>query len=192
MILRTYAYVNGSSVRIWLFLNMKVPDDLDSRPNFDSTDIGYIEPGHGLKGKKQWLHSNDDLAVMYEKHAGRRSILLWAYSVSGKEKSTSQKKGTNYEEHRRSLSEVDEKYEALRKKHGTKYSPEQLRMWAQLIRLGKHESMEEPPDKPFWRGRKRRHDSDSQPASNVISPKKKISVRSEIAIGPVGQVAQTK
>ncbi len=31
-------------------------------------------------------------------------------------------------------------------------------MWAQIIRLGKHESTDDPPDKPFWRGRKRQQD----------------------------------
>ncbi len=36
------------------------------------------------------------------------------------------------------MSEVDEKYDELQKKHGTNYTLEQLRMWAQLIRLGKH------------------------------------------------------
>ncbi len=28
-----------------------------------------------------------------------------------------------------------------------------------MIRLGKHESTDDPPDKPFWRGRKRQQDA---------------------------------
>ena len=55
-------------------------------------------------------------------------------------------------------------------------------MWAQLIRLGKHDSMDDPPDKPFWRGRKRKNEF-SQPSPRKIagiSPSKKVSVRSEL------------
>ena len=41
------------------------------------------------------------------------------------------KKGeSNFETHKKSLGEVDDKYEELKKIHGTKYTPEQLRMWA--------------------------------------------------------------
>ena len=28
--------------------------------------IGYIEPGHGLRGKQRWLSSTDDLRAMYQ------------------------------------------------------------------------------------------------------------------------------
>ena len=35
------------------------------------------------------------------------------------------------------------------------YDEERLRMWARLIQMDKHRSLDEPPDKPFWRGRKR-------------------------------------
>ena len=28
------------------------------------TQLGYIEPGHGLKGKQQWINGDDDLAEM--------------------------------------------------------------------------------------------------------------------------------
>ena len=60
---------------------------------------------------------------------------------------------------------------------------EQLRMWAQMIRLGKHESTDDPPDKPFWRGRKCQQDVSylsPSPKRASISPSKKVSVRSEL------------
>lgn len=109
-----------------LFLSAKVPQEVVNRPNFDSTALGYIEPGHGLKGKKQWLHTDGDLKAMYDKHVGKRNVLLWALSQqktsSGrrqKKLSESSKDGTvsgktNYQQHKSSLSEVDEKYEELR------------------------------------------------------------------------------
>ena len=60
-------------------------------------------------------------------------------------------------------------------------------MWAQMIRLGKHESTDDPPDKPFWRGRKRQQDvsclSPSPKRASFrpdVSPSKKVSVRSEL------------
>ena len=71
------------------------------------------------------------------------------------------------------------------KKHGNKYTPEQLKMWAQYIQLGKHDSTDEAPDKPYWRGRKRQNTLPQLPlakriATASVSPTKKISVRSEL------------
>ena len=34
--------------------------------NFD--EIGYIEPGHGMKGKKLWITRDDDLKEMYDRY----------------------------------------------------------------------------------------------------------------------------
>ena len=136
----------------------------------------------GWKEKKQWLNNNEDLKVMYQKHVGKRSILLWAYfNIPRRENCSTGKKVSNFEQHKRSLDEVDEKYDELRKKHGTNYTLEQLRMWAQMIRLGKHKSIDEPPDKPFWRGRKRKEVLQPSPRKIAdISPSKKVSVRSEL------------
>ena len=45
---------------------------------------------------------------------------------------------------------------------------------------------DDPPDKPFWRGRKRQQDSSqsssptSKRSSNAVSPSKKVSIRSEL------------
>ncbi len=37
--------------------------------------IGYVEPGHGVKGKQQWLDTDGDLKQMYETHQRRKEIL---------------------------------------------------------------------------------------------------------------------
>ena len=49
----------------------------------DVTEMGYISPGHGAKGKHNSLISDDDLQLMYE-YEGRRGIngvLLWCFGA---------------------------------------------------------------------------------------------------------------
>ena len=59
-----------------------------------------------------------------------------------------------------------------------------------MIKMGKHDSYDEAPDKPFWRGRKRQC-SDDQPESHssskrlalsttIASPSKKVEIRTEL------------
>ncbi len=46
------------------FLGSKVPPSVDiggEKPDFTEVDIGYIEPGHGLKGRKEWINIDDDV-----------------------------------------------------------------------------------------------------------------------------------
>lgn len=171
------------------FLAAKVPsiEVNGNKPDFENVEVGYIEPGHGMKGRKLWLRTDNDVEEMYNKHVGKQSILLWAYSCvqSFTRNKPVKKVDSNFAQHKESLSEVDEKYDELRKKHGKKYTLEQLRMWAQLIHLGKHDSVDDPPDKPFWMGRKR----DTLPIAKrlcsgvaSVSPTKrsKVSIRSEL------------
>ena len=49
---------------------------------------------------------------------------------------------------------VDDICEELQAKHKSKYSLEQLGMWAHLLQIGKHESYKKPPDKSFFTGKK--------------------------------------
>ena len=44
---------------------------------------------------------------------------------------------------------VQEVVDELKKKHGSKYSSERLNAWAHVVNLGKHGSLDEPPDLPF-------------------------------------------
>ena len=132
-----------------VFLGEMIDVDNTEQPDFSSVDLGYLEPGHGMKGKNQWLHSDDDVKEMYAKHVGRRNIQLWGYSHV---KVFSKKEATSFEAHKKSFVEVDESYDELRT--WIPVYPEQLRMWAHMVCLGKHESLDEPQDKPFWCGRK--------------------------------------
>ena len=49
----------------------KVADHLDQ--------LGYIEAGHGLRGKQRWLVVDSDLEEMYTFHKGKKEILLWCF-----------------------------------------------------------------------------------------------------------------
>ena len=42
--------------------------------------FGYVEPGHGAKGKHQKLMTIEDLRNMYKVYEGRKEILLWSCS----------------------------------------------------------------------------------------------------------------
>ena len=46
--------------------------------------MGYVEPGHGMKGRKIWIHTDEDLKMMNEKHDKKRSVLLWCYTEASK------------------------------------------------------------------------------------------------------------
>lgn len=120
------------------------------------------------KGKKQWLITDDDVEEMYKKHLGKRSIQLWAYSCVQSNKTKSAKRvDSTYAE---SLDDANEKFDELCEKHGDKYTPEQLKMWAQYIRLGKHDSTDEAPDNPYWKGRKRQGTHSEVPPAKILSP----------------------
>ena len=75
-------------------------------------------------------------------------------------------------------------YEQLREKH-TSYDEERLRMWAHLVQMGKHASLDEPSDKPYFRGRERpnnEHDTLSCSKTRIVSnsPGRKVSIRMEL------------
>ena len=42
--------------------------------------MGYIEPGHGMKGKQHHLESDEDLDCMYGDYLNKR-ILLWCFAA---------------------------------------------------------------------------------------------------------------
>ena len=36
--------------------------------NLGEVEMGYFEPGHGMKGRKIWLYGDGDVTEMYQKH----------------------------------------------------------------------------------------------------------------------------
>lgn len=41
--------------------------------------LGFLEPGHGAKGKMRELHDDEDVAEMYILHKRKSDVLLWLY-----------------------------------------------------------------------------------------------------------------
>ena len=151
--------------------------------------IGYIEPGHGLSGKKKWLTSEYDLSDMYEASKGKCDITLWCYGpapcsdpVRARKRQQSvgaegakAPKTSRYDTHVDRMAEVATIEDELQEKHPGKYTDQQLRSWAHLIQMKKHSSYDEPPDKPFFRS------SHKSPTSAVsaVSPGKRINMRGQ-------------
>ena len=90
--------------------------------------FGYIEPGHGARGKQRWLTSADDLEDMYSTHKGKKEILLWCYTSDQNPKKRARSpdededeakrhsKSSRYDRFMDKMTEV-EAIEELREKH---------------------------------------------------------------------------
>lgn len=171
--------------------------------------FGYITPGHGFKGRQQWINEDRDLDEMYEIFGTRKEILIWCLLPRGKSENKGGKRGksdcdnaakrhkeTQKEARQEDKHDVSDVIKQLQKNHGNKFSIEQFNAWAQLIRLGKHVSLDNPPNYPFFVGRRKQSKaessdghttdspthSDSQPTTlNVsFSPGKRIHLRTEL------------
>lgn len=161
---------------------------------------GYIEPGHGWKGKQLWINHDKDLDEMYTLYAAKKAVLLWCYLPGNDKKSKrsqapssgeapASKRAKCAQANDDKISKARKVFETLLEKHSAWYKSEQLHAWAQLIEMKKHESLETPPDLPFFRGNRspRQKEGDKAPttpsktATNMvgISPGKKIHMRTE-------------
>lgn len=152
--------------------------------------FGYIEPGHGNRGKQQWLSSTDDLKDMYSIHQGRNEILLWSYRLDVQRKRAhspdvdESAKHARYDKYLDKMTAVEMIEEELKEKHSDgKYTDEQIRSWAHLIQMKKHSSYECPPNKRFWKAAQPASTSggSSTSASSVVnvSPGKRVNMRGQ-------------
>ena len=170
-------------------------------------DIGYISPGHGMKGKKHPLVDEEDIVAMYTLYKGKRNILLWCYLRSaGVTQSGSSGKKRKHDDdgadsaprskrviNEKKIQEIEDIVTQLKEKHGSKYKVEHLNAWAHLIHLGKHSSLDTPPNYPYFVGRKcaetpasKDIESQNAPTSSsmkgnpgTLSPGKRVHLRSE-------------
>ena len=168
--------------------------------------VGYMDPGHGWKGKQRWITCDEDLKDMYKVYSLKAEILIWCFLPGKPENSTKKRKNPSAnndpaEKHTKcaatiqdKMNEVKDILEKLKSKHGKKFSVEQYYAWAQLIHIGKQQSYDEPPNYPFFVGQKEdgnksnithAHGSDAGTHStssvdiSVISPGKCINLRTE-------------
>ena len=141
--------------------------------NFDGT-LGYIEPGHGTKGKMVFLSDDDDLYEMYVVHKRKPEVLLWCYgdvdkdstALADGEVSVTRKRCGDQSEREcpaskrtqsisNTLSAVESIITKLREKHGKgSFSVEKLNCWAHMINSGKWSSYDNPPNLPFFKEKK--------------------------------------
>lgn len=144
------------------------PADLP-QPQADKMEFGYVEPGHGLKGKREWFFDDTDVNEFMSKFKSKKKkeFTLWCYSRSSKgedkrgdkrgtkrtrSKSPTPKSGSSrYDAHTAKMAKVDDIYKKIDDAHGSLYTPEQKRAWAHMIELGKHDSITQPPDKRFFK-----------------------------------------
>ena len=153
------------------------------QPHGDQVEFGYIVPGHGLRGKKEWIMDDSDAKKFLASFKGKKtSVTLWCYSQTsqssskGKAKKNSKRSRSRspitragpsrYDAHVTKMAKVDEIYQKIHETHGNLYSPEQKRAWAHMVELGKHDSISQPPKKRFFQIR---GDSESSPASSSHS-----------------------
>lgn len=128
-----------------------------------------------MKGKQERLIADEDLKVMYRVHSNKKRINLWLKCKTKSKKRASPDSETSQSKRQASLlntmNEVDDIVGKLKKKHGDKFTPVQLYCWAHMVNTQKHDSLDVPPNKPFF-GKSRKE-------FVGVSPGKRISLRSE-------------
>lgn len=163
--------------------------------------VGYMLPGHGLKGKHHYISTDDQIPEMYELFSGKREILLCCWYGTGTKSVVVEddddgienivqnpvpvrsKRSTKSDAIAQKINDAEEVMNTLAKIHKN-YTSEQLSSWAHLIQMGKHHSYDNPPDYPYFKGNKRSRrksadSGDELPRSPTFSPCKKVQIRSE-------------
>ena len=149
------------------------------QPHGDQVEFGYIVPGHGRRGKKEWILDDSDAKKFLASFKGKKtSVTLWCYSQTSQSSSEGKAKKNSEcsrsrspitragpsqcDAHVTKIAKVDEIYQKIHVTHGNLYSLEQKRAWVHMVELGKHDSISQPPKKRFFQIR---GDSKSSPAS---------------------------
>jgi hypothetical protein len=151
---------------------------------FIPSEFGFIQPGHGLRGRLRWILDDGDLDEMYSEYPKKHDFNLWCYKQVDEVETPcrsghTHKRATPTEGAApapkakstcvRKVSEVEAIIKDLREKHGTNFNVEQFSMWAHVIHIGKHSSREAPPDLPFFRqGSKKK--TTTAPSSSTSTP----------------------
>ena len=157
--------------------------------------VGYIEPGHGQKGKMRELSTDEDLSEMYILHKCKRDVLLWCYGDVDEQSTASRKRtqaaGDSASSSKRqaiakSISEVEEIIKKLKEKHGDAFSVEKLNCWAHMLNVGRHSSYDEPPDFPFFK----RPKNDKHSGASVSGTSSAVSTAADSPTKRVGLRAQ--
>ena len=172
--------------------------------NVTPNQVGYIEPGHGLKGKQRWLTSDADLTEMYTIYDKKKEILLWCQCFHGKNKPNPKKRGredgaddermlstssSKKADIKKKIEDVEVIVKELEEKNSALLSAEQYNAWAHLIHTKKYASYDVPPKLPYFKKTKgqssRAPDSVERPKTPIesgsvrVSPRKRVNLRGE-------------
>ena len=86
---------------------------------------------------------------------------------------------SNHDVYLQKMTEVELIVEELESIHvAGHYTPEQIRGWAHMLQMKKHDSYQDPPKKPFLKSNSKAHNLDDK-SSDGLSPGKRIQYRSE-------------
>ena len=147
----------------------------------DQFALGYYHRGRG--NSKLYLVTEDDMQTMYEQYSDAQEIPLWCDGIgettesnpnssdacSSQNSSTEpakkrpRKESTTQGSKRAAIQEeVDEIYEQLRDKHTNRFTPIQLKLWANMLHVGTHKDYDLPPDVPMFGGGKKKTEKRSE------------------------------
>ena len=133
------------------------PNDI---PTSTNVQLGYFEPPGATK---RWLMDHRDLQLMYNAFKHGSKINLWCERGKGStfaedefQQPPQKKRKTKKDE---DAEEDDCIFDELKSKNPT-MEPPKLHLWAKLIKSGRHESYEDPPQIPLITG------------SSIAKPKK--------------------
>ena len=146
-----------------------VIDKLSKELGSPVKEIGYISPGHGLRGKHNPISTDQYVLKMYNEYRSKRCeihlgclCLTNENSVSSSERDQGRKLNHEGEETellapsvkrgtcQQQIQQVEDIVEKLREKHGKKFSVEKVNAWAHMINMGKHSSYDAPPNFPYF------------------------------------------
>ena len=75
------------------------PSDIP-QPHINKLEFGYIEPGHGLKGRKEWILDDDELLEFLERCEGKKNQACIHFgAIDENPQSTSKAKGDPNDQH---------------------------------------------------------------------------------------------
>ena len=127
-------------------------------PDNTKFDVGYFKGGRG--SAKVWSKSEEDLNSMCKTSLNEQEISLWCLGPEKEDGTTSvsntnKQKLPNADDRQGSkrqaiCDEVEGIFTSLKEKHGSTNNAAQLRLWANMLRIGTHRDYDEPPKVPMF------------------------------------------
>ena len=124
-------------------------------------DIGYYKPRRG--STKMWIKDDEDIQCMYDGY--KDEVNLWCegrlqdedLELESADVSTSRKKRKKDDDTPVPVSkrqairdEVDKLLFELKEEHGSKYTAQQYRLWANMLQIGTWKDTDNPPQTPMF------------------------------------------